>query len=162
MCLAGDVCGHHVVLHTGIAYVTCPAATIDVTYRTTFDISRRAGGEVFSSKQVIDSTGSTCSIEVLVNNATKKCDISGAIDITATYKGIVFITKSTAVCIVTYISPFVDNDVGIVAISLVCPVVHLCYPYQLVVQIGRNIISITFFQRLKRNSVVYLWVIALT
>ena len=55
-----------------------------------------------------------------------------------------------------------DNDVGVVAIGLGFPVVHLCNPYQRVVQIGGNIISITFFQRLQQSLVLYLGIIALT
>ena len=94
-----------------IADITFPSATIDVTGRTTLDVGISTGGKVLGTKDVIDTTGSTGSIEVFLDNSTQQGNIRGAIGITTHRYGIY--TQSTTVGIAFDDGPFVDDDVGI-------------------------------------------------
>ena len=129
-----------------ITHITFPSTTINVTRTTTGNESIGTGSEIFCSKDIINSTRSTCSIEVLIHDAAKKCNISGAINITATNKDIILIAKSTTISVVSYVCTLVDNDVRVVFIGLCFPVVHLCNPCQRISKVGIGIGNITVFQ----------------
>ena len=90
--IGGICCGYGSDIALMITHTTFPSATIDVTRTATGNESIGTGCEVLCTENVINSARSTCSIEVFTHDATKKCDIGGAVNIATANKGIVFIT----------------------------------------------------------------------
>ena len=95
-----------------ITDITLPSATIDVTNHTTLDVGIGTGFKVLGTKDVIDTTGSTSSIEVFLDFSTQQGNIRGAIGITTHRYGIY--TQSTTVGIAFDNGTFVDDDMGII------------------------------------------------
>ena len=73
-----------------IAYRTGPTAAIDVTTSTTFDIGVGTGSKTVyigatsgtNTKDIVHTTGSTCSVNIFLDFTAKQGDVSFAIDIT--------------------------------------------------------------------------------
>ena len=118
MGLTENIVGGVIGLFIVVADITLPTATVDVTQRTTGYVCIRTGREVFCTENVINGTRRTCCINIFVHGTTKQGDICRTIDITASNKGIVIMTKTTTVGIVTDVGSLLDNNVGVVTIGL--------------------------------------------
>ena len=145
-----------------VSHCTCPSATIDVTTGTALDIGIGRCGEV-SAKEVIDCSHSTGSIEVLIDLSTEQGDVGGTIDVTTTDKLVVCLTKSATISIVTYISTFVDDDVGVISLFSCCSfcvfaVIYLRFSGKRILQISGFISGIVKCSR----KTCHIWVIATT
>ena len=109
-------------------HITQPSAAIDVTATATIYICIGTGGKakgilrftgfginggikVTHTEEVIDSTGSTSSIDILIDGAAKQGDISRTIHVT-TQMCLSFAITAT-VCVVHYRSTFLDAYVGV-------------------------------------------------
>ena len=100
-----------------IAYTTLPAATIDVTRRTTFDIGIGTGDKVtFHAIVVIDRTRRTGRIEVLLDQTSQQFDIGRSTHIAT--EGDIRIAQTAAISIVTNLSTCLDSYVRIIALPL--------------------------------------------
>ena len=88
-----------------------PSATIDVTYRTTLDISCGTGSKGLGTTLVLHSTAGTTGIHVFFDSTTEQVDISGA----AHYS---IGTQATAVGIASYSSTLIDVDVGVIFLAV--------------------------------------------
>ncbi len=115
-----------------VTYAALPAATIDVTCCTAFDIgvgrSDKRVVEVISSYRIliVHRTHGSCGVEVLCYLTSKQSYVGCSVNVARVRR--VGITKSTTVCIgtakatvvhiTTDISAFVDDNVGIVFLAV--------------------------------------------
>ena len=163
VCLTRNVgCGCSADVTRMVSHSTCPSAAIDVTCRAALDIGIGRGDEV-CTKEVIDGSHSTGSIEVLIDLSTEQGDVGGAIDVTTADKYVVFLTKSSTISIVAYICTFVDDDIGVISLKSECvrgvfAVVYLCYSGNGILQIGRCVGGISECSR----EACHVWVIVTT
>ena len=107
-----------------VTYVSLVTTTIDVTRRTTLDIGVgcsdklvAAISKIISVKEVINTSGTTSSIDILLNLTTKDSDISATIDITCLcYRSI---TQTATIGIAFYNSALIDNHIGVMLLSTI-------------------------------------------
>ena len=121
-----------------ITHAASPATTIDITHHTTLDIGVGSGGETSritvtlrtDTKEIVYTTGSSRSIDILVDRATEQGDISRAIHITAQRNRGTAV--ATTIGIVHHSGALLDYHVGVILVGLLksCSVVHLCLSHQ--------------------------------
>ena len=114
-----------------VTYVSLVTATIDVTCRTTLDIG--IGGsnesiiliiEIWSVKEVINTSGTSTGIDILLDLTAKDSDIGTTIDVTSLCNR--SITQTATVGIALDNSTFVDDYIGVMlllTIQLCCRLV---------------------------------------
>ena len=133
-----------------VTNMTLVATAIDITCRTTLHINIGTGNKsisgiskVISTEQVIQTTGTTTSIDILLDLAAKHSNVCCTIDIASECD--LGITQTTTIDITIYYSTLIDNDVGIVllcAIQLRRRLIVQLSTITEVLQIGGSIIRI--------------------
>ena len=102
-----------------VTHMALIAAAIDVTRRTALNVGVGSGCEfvfliieIFSTKEVVQATGTAAGVDILLHLATEHGNVCAAIDIAA--EGHRSIAQAAAVGIALDDGSFLDDDVGVV------------------------------------------------
>ena len=136
------------------SHVALPSAAIDIAAGAALDVGVGRSGEVLSPEIVEHGADGASGVDILLHRAAQQGHVGGAVDVAAA--GYAVAAESAAVGVVVDGGALLDDDVGVVGVGRVLPVVHLSPPDQGgVAEVGDSVVFVGRSFRIFRISRIF-------